>query len=110
MDLTGLQRRPRVSPWAPGFFSRASFLAPFPVLCRLFLSFDIRLADPKPHPIFDVPDQAFGVSAEEGGGDVPKLHKRMTDGIRELQKDAVLSRARPWTWTMRDAHRTARLA
>ena len=29
------------------------------------------LADPKPHPIFDVPDQSFGVSAEEGGGDVP---------------------------------------
>ena len=62
------------------------------------------LADPKPHPIFDVPDQAFGVSAEEGGGDVPKLHKRMTDGIRELQKDAVLSRAQ--ALDLDDARRT----
>ena len=62
------------------------------------------LADPEPHPIFDVPDQAFGVSAEEGGGDVPKLHKRMTDSIRELQKDAVLSRAQ--ALDLDDARRT----
>ena len=53
---------------------------------------------------FDVPDQAFGVSAEEGGGDIPKLHKRMTDSIRELQKDAVLSRAQ--ALDLDDARRT----